>query len=139
MLNSKERREIAARLRELPSDTYAALKMWEGGGLFIDANLSDEADYSQIHNAIFGYFPAEYMHPGDYKKLHEHLADLIDRPTCNNVSEFGHNTASSFDFICSHCGSRLIGDGMYCSPLVDDKFSHYGIKFCPNCGAEVVE
>ena len=67
------------------------------------------------------------------------LADLIDRPTCNNVSEFGHNTASSFDFVCGNCGSRLIGDGMYCSPLVDDRFSHYGIKFCPNCGAEVVE
>ena len=54
MLNSDERREVAKRLRELPSDIYATLKMWEEDGLFIDAKLSDEADYSQIHNAVFG-------------------------------------------------------------------------------------
>ena len=88
MISDEKRREVAERLRELPSDTYAAIKEWEDDGLFIDASLCDDADYSQIHNAILGCFPAEHMHPGDYEELHERLADLIDRTTCRNVSGY---------------------------------------------------
>lgn len=78
MINDDERREVAARLRALSIDIYAAFKEWGRDGLFVDANIYDEADYGQIHNAAFGCFPAEHMHPGDYKELHERLADLID-------------------------------------------------------------
>ena len=70
MISDDERREVAERLRELPSDTYEAIKEWVEGGLFIEASIGDEADYSQIHNAILGCFPAEHMHPGDYEELH---------------------------------------------------------------------
>lgn len=123
MTSDELRREVAARLRALPIDTYAAINEWEKGGLFIDANLSDEADYSQIHNAVFGCFPAEYMHPGDYKELHERLADLIDRPTTTRHGKFktkyGRETPC-----CEVCGYS-IGDMRW--------------NYCPKCGAEVVE
>ena len=128
MISDSERREVAARLRELSSDTYAAIKEWEEGGLFIDENIGDEADYSQIHDAVFGCFPAEHMHPGDYKELHERLADLIDRPTCQMVECTIDNGSRSWGMRCTACG---------------DEFEHmkpsYGWHYCPNCGAEVGE
>lgn len=128
MISDDERREVAARLRELPSDTYAALKRWEEGGLFIDASIGDEADYSQIHNAIIGCFPAEHMHPGDYEELHELLADLIDRPTCQMVECTVDHGSRSWGMCCTACGKE---------------FEHvkpgFGWRYCPNCGAEVVE
>lgn len=78
MITDDERREVAQKLRGLPIDMYSTIDEWEKDGLFINSSVSDEGDYSQIHDAVFGYFPAEYMHPGDYKELHERLADLID-------------------------------------------------------------
>lgn len=122
MISDDERREVAARLRELPSDTYAALKEWVMEGLFIDASLSDEADYSQIHNVVLGCFPAEHMHPGDYEELHERLADLIDRPTCR-ICETDHEYEDSVR--CDRCRMTFMRPW---EPF----------KYCPNCGAEVV-
>lgn len=72
-----DKREIAARLRALPDDMYAEIRKWEEDGLFIEPSVWDEADYSQIHNVVFGCFPADYMNSGDYKELHNGLADLI--------------------------------------------------------------
>ena len=62
---------------------YDTIAEWEEDGLFIDKNISDEADYSQIHNAVFGCFPADYMHPEDYKELHERLADVLEQCRSN--------------------------------------------------------
>ena len=118
MINDDERRAIAARLRALPIDIYAAFKEWGRDGLFVDADIYDEADYGQIHNAVFGCFPAEHMHPGDYEELHERLADLIDRPTCRLVEdEHGYT-------YCSECG--------FTAPCMLDA------SYCPECGAKVV-
>lgn len=119
MISNDERREVAKRLRELPSDTYAAIKKWVQGGLFIDASIGDEADYSQIHNAVFGCFPAEHMHPGDYEELHERLADLID-PTCHLLP------SSDGGFGCDRCFTWF--------PSMKEK-----PRFCPECGARVTE
>lgn len=127
MITDEERHEVAARLRELPSDTYAAIKGWEEGGLFIDANIHDEADYSQIHNAVFGCFPAEHMNLGDYEELHERLADLIDRPTCEYVP------IGDGRFGCSECGNTVRLD--FDVPVTDETSMPF--KHCPNCGAEV--
>ena len=125
MPTSDERREVAARLRALPLDTYAAIREWEKDGLFIDASLSDEADYSQIHNAVLGCFPAEYMNPGDHEELHDRLADLID-PTCE-MDDAGDVPASVKDnlntFFCSECGAPVYND---MSP-----------SYCPYCGCRV--
>lgn len=61
------------------------------------------------------------------------LADLIDRPTCRNVS--GHQDT----FECSECRCR--------AELVTEAFNEDGEpfhvplmpSFCPNCGAVVTE
>lgn len=127
-INEEKRRKIAEELR-------SEAEGWRD--LFPDATPGGEGIDAAIMFDLIRFIGLDDESP--VHAIYARLADLIDRPTCNNVSEFGHNTASSFDFVCSHCGSRLIGDGMYCSPLVDDRFSHYGIKFCPNCGAEVDE
>ena len=119
---SDERREVAKRLRELPSDTYAAIKEWDECGLSIYADISDEADYSQIYDAVFGVFPAEYMRPGDYEELHERLADLID-PTCHMV-DTDHEYEDSI-----RCG--------VCQMTFNRPWEPF--KFCPNCGVRVVD
>lgn len=117
-----ERREVAERIRALPSDIYSTIKEWEKDGLFIGATLCDEADYSQIHNAVFGCFPPEYIHPGDREELHERLADLID-PTCHVVpfdeesirlshcSSCGHPILKPWPNFCPCCGARITGGG----------------------------
>ena len=134
MISDEKRREVASRLRELPSDTYSVLKEWEEYGLFIEASLIDEADYSQIHDAVLGCFPAEHMNRGDYKELHERLADLIDQPdemrghpTCEMKGRPGERYG-----VCTRCGAFVRRDAVTnCTSVIP-------VKFCPNCGAEVV-
>lgn len=66
--------------------------------------------------------------------------------TCKNDSKFGSHTVTvgdysqdeCFDFVCSRCGIHLDGDEMDSSPLLDEKFSHYALRYCPYCGAEVI-
>ena len=110
MITDDERREVARKLRGLPIDMYSTIDEWEKDGLFINNSVCDEGDYSQIHDAVFGYFPAEYMHPGDYEELHERLADLIDRPTCHLIEDEDGYTA------CSECGctALCLRDATYC-------------------------
>lgn len=63
----------------------------------------------------------------------EHLADLIDRPTC-----FDTEGKDSKSFTCSACGfseSKLVVSPftlslLYCKP---------SYRFCPKCGAMVLE
>lgn len=56
--------------------------------------------------------------------LFEHLADLIDRPNCRNVS------GDQNRFECSECGFEM--------PIWDGDGGWMAFYFCPNCGAEVV-
>ncbi|MGN8853928.1 hypothetical protein [Collinsella sp. HCP28S3_H5] len=126
MITDNERREVARKLRGLPIDMYSTIDEWEKDGLFINSSVSDEGDYSQIHDAVFGYFPAEYMHPGDYEELHERLADLIDRPTCEMTECSIDNGSRSWGMRCSRCGTEFEHE----KPV-------YGWRYCPNCGAEV--
>ena len=132
MITDEERREVAQKLRGLPIDMYSTIDEWEKDGLFINNSVCDEGDYSQIHDAVFGYFPAEYMHSGDYEELHERLADLIDRPTCHDTGELANS------FTCSECGfheSKLTVNPFTLS------FSHIkpSYCYCPNCGAVIVD
>lgn len=64
------------------------------------------------------------------------LADLIDRPTCHDVSDFDHEA-----FKCSLCGYRVLTrSGDSCDAVVVSPgglVSEY--CYCPHCGAEVVE
>lgn len=123
MITDENHREIAQKLRGLPIDMYSTIDEWEKDGLFINNSVSDEGDYSQIYDAVFGYFPAEYMHPGDYEELHERLADLIDRPTTTRHGKFktkyGRETPC-----CEVCGYS-IGDMRW--------------NYCPKCGAAITD
>ena len=136
MITDEERREVAQKLRGLPIDMYSTIDEWEKDGLFINSSVSDEGDYSQIHDAVFGYFPAEYMHPGDYEELHERLADLIDRPTARNIADFDRES-----FKCSRCGYRVLSiDGAPdAAKLVAPEGGVIDFGYCPNCDAEVVD
>ena len=55
------------------------------------------------------------------------LADLIDRPTCRNLSPKPADV-----LLCSECGEHV--DIAYVETC-----DEYHAKYCPNCGAEVVE
>lgn len=130
MITDNERREVAQKLRGLPIDMYSTIDEWEKYGLFINNSVSDEGDYSQIHDAVFGYFPAEYMHPGDYEELHERLADLIDRPTCRIIKSakiytaFGELIDTMSVYMLS-CGHQAVG---FNKP-----------DYCPKCGLVVTD
>ena len=54
------------------------------------------------------------------------LADLIDRPTCRNLSPKPADV-----LLCSECGEHV--DIAYMETC-----DEYHAKYCPNCGAEVV-
>lgn len=54
------------------------------------------------------------------------LADLIDRPTCENLSV---NPADVL--LCSECGEHVFITYM-------SACKNYHAKYCPRCGAEVV-
>lgn len=122
MVSNEERREVAARLRELPIDVYEVEEEWESKG--IDTVCHDQTDYYLIHYVLLRCFPADHMHPCDYEELHNRLADLIDRPTAKQE----HNGAY---WRCSHCGAftrkdAVIVDGLDVVPL----------RYCGNCGRE---
>lgn len=55
------------------------------------------------------------------------LTDLIDRPTCRNLSSKPADV-----LLCSECGEHV--DIAYVESCDD-----YHAKYCPNCGAEVAE
>ena len=59
----------------------------------------------------------------EHGNLFDRLADLIDRPTCRNIGGVGGTNGEYYDFFCSACG--------FASGVTDP-------KYCPNCGAEVV-
>lgn len=75
-VTNEECREVARRLRELPTDMYEVEGLWEMKGL--DTCCKDQTDYYLIHFVLFECFPADHMHPCDYEELHMHLADLIE-------------------------------------------------------------
>ena len=123
MPTNDERREVAARLRELP-DIPSEMGTWEGGLMFIEPSRADEADYSQIHKVLFGCLPADLMHPCDYEDLHNRLADLIEpeERTCHNISTV------PCKFTCSECHQswrEAKGNGAF--------------AYCPCCGAMVMD
>lgn len=136
MINDEERRKIAEDLRG-ESETWM--------DTFPGATVEEEAFGSAVLSDLMVFVGLDDESP--VHAIYARLADLIDRPKCKNVSEFGSHTVmqgdafkdEEFDFVCSKCGINLMGDEMDSSPLLDGKFEHHALSFCPNCGAEVVE
>lgn len=109
MISNDERREIAARLRELADANEGYLGMdrvnrvlRDGQAILGTSGLASVADVLRRH------------------------ADLIDRPTCKNLA-----THLVDELVCSACGERL--DIAYL-----DSDDDYRVRYCPGCGAKVV-
>ena len=108
MISDKERREVAAKLRE-------------NAGL--PSRLPNE--YSiEVKSALVLSKLLDCIDCSDDVLLH--LADLIDRPTCENLSV---NPADVL--LCSECGEHVFITYMRAC-------KNYHAKYCPRCGAEVV-
>lgn len=95
-VSDDERREIAAKLREQAGYDNTSIGMWWHR---LQVTVLDEASFLRP-DTVF-----------------DALADLIDRPTCENEATAG-------GFGCSCCGDTY---------PVDERF-----MFCPTCGAEVI-
>lgn len=118
MLGNAQRRDIAKELRRAAMGAYRhvdALDIIAGAvGMDISGMCTHEAE----------------------ETVYAVLAGLIDRPTCEDVSDFDHEA-----FKCSRCGHRVLSlGGDSCDAVVvspDGLISEY--HYCPNCGKEVVE
>lgn len=114
MISDDERREVAARLRELVATPWYELP-WS-------------RDAMQSLGKMFGAVPGE--------NIFERIADLIDRQTCHDVADFDRES-----FKCSRCGFRVlsIDSTPDAAKLVGTKGGVVDFGYCPNCGAMVTE
>lgn len=109
MISDDDRREVAERLRELPStaDADGCCTVWDI--LFaLGMKASDAIGFVPTDNAM-------------------RLADLIDRPTCSldltDVETYGNAKVRTYE--CSECGRSC-----------EEMYGEY--ERCPHCGARVV-
>ena len=100
MPSDKERREVAARMREI-----------------MRVNPYEFLDRMIMQSVV------DVM--GEGMRIGETVADLIDRPTCEDVAD--PDDGSSFE--CSRCGEKW---ELTCGSPADNH-----LNYCPNCGAEV--
>ena len=110
MISDEERRRVASRLRYEESADPGCLNTF--GDWYLISFLQS------INKAVDN---------GTEYRLRERLADLIDRPTCENAAD---PYDGSF-FECSICGERW--------ELTFGDAADNHLFFCPRCGAEVVE
>lgn len=108
MISDQERREVAAKLRDLDERIDGVPLMCT----------------NQEHDAMALSAICAVVGKGGIFHL---LADLMDRPTCRNLSPKPADV-----LLCSECGEHV--DIAYVETC-----DEYHAKYCPNCGAEVVE
>lgn len=115
MISDEKRREAAAELREASTGVYRhvdALDVIAGAvGVEIDGKFGREVE-NETYAAI---------------------ADLIDRQTCRDTE-----IKDSPSFTCSKCGfsESKLSINPFTLSFSHIKPSH---RYCPNCGAEVVD
>lgn len=113
-VTNSERREVAARLRDMRK------------------RMDGETPPQGVTQAASEYLLriACCVKLGSSGNLFNRLADLMDRPTCRNLAKpRGMAPVETGDwFECSecHCKARQNAIGMV-------------VRYCPHCGAEVVE
>lgn len=126
MISDRERRGVAEELRlmcecEIPTvDMYALL---------------DETDRDHQACAIALYGAVGFAMNGapSVRQAILRLADLIDRPTCRNVS--GHRD----EFECSECRCKVESLTEYCNERGEIFHVPFMPEYCPGCSAEVVK
>lgn len=84
-------------------------------------NAADEVD--SLETAIGCSIGQDWQDRGWWHRL----ADLIEPPTCKNLA-----THLVDELVCSACGERV--DIAYL-----DSEDDYRVRYCPGCGAKVVE
>lgn len=112
MISDKERSEVAKAFRSVAK----VIKRQEVSGM---PDLF--AAWMAISTAIKGRITF-----CDTSDVFDALADLIDRPTCS-MSDIGDDTEQIYR--CSACGDEY---------FMSD-FTEFPWRFCPNCGADVIE
>lgn len=110
MISDTERREAARKLREIEWRTMPELT----DGEILDL-LAASVGFDQYRNEDFD------------EGLLGRIADLIDRPTCRNLSPKPADV-----LLCSECGEHV-------NIAYVESCDDYHAKYCPRCGAEVVE
>lgn len=110
MISEKARSEAAENLRQFLSVPY-------------DERVWDRTDLQTVGRLIGTPIGGNII---------ERLADLIDRPTCNDVGD-------DWEFHCSACGCELdIREMEVGEPTMWKDGAAQVPKYCPSCGAEVV-
>lgn len=116
MTSDKKRREVAKRLR-------VEADYWR------DCRGDDDIFYVPCRDfmeSLIEAFGFDDMRMHVYEAF-DKLADLIDRPMCRNLA-----MKPADEFLCSKCGEHV--DIAYI-----DNCDDYHAKYCPNCGARVVD
>lgn len=121
VISNKQRREVAARLRGLDSEIANRNTLEQAVDKFMKAVCGD-IPFSPIHYSVRNLCGLANM-----------LADLIDRPTCKNVS--GHRD----EFECSECRCKVES----LTEVRNERGEIFRVPFmpeyCPGCSAKVVE
>lgn len=104
MISDQERREVAANFRQY-------LKKYE------------TPDWRAFCNIILGSGRLDNLRKA---QAFDRLADLIDRPTCENGERLNERT-----FLCSVCGYEAYA-------YSDSNCNPHDFSYCPDCGAEVM-
>ena len=125
---NKERREVATRLRsEIKYMCYKA-EWYEK-----DEN-PEKCGNKAYRNIAAHVIEGGNFIKGNYLEIVSNLADLIDRPTCKPKDRGrGYVDAVCDSFWCPNCSFEIdvhIGEDQHLTEAA---------KYCPNCGAEVVE
>ena len=131
MISNKQRREVAARLRACAQDVNGMrdFAMYLSNWVGVEGVADDEGN--QFSVAADRRIAERTL---------EKLADLIDRPTCEDIGDFDHEA-----FKCSRCGYRVLSlrgiangspsDAVLVTP--DGFITEFA--YCPNCSAEVTD
>lgn len=111
MITDDERREVAAKMREVAESHKD--------------DLNDDPDYSPF--VAFNVFSSAFDRFPCYKDL-LHLADLIDRPTCKIILESKLHTAY---------GEPINGLNAYVLSCGHQTVGLEKPRYCPKCGLVV--
>lgn len=121
-ITNEERREVAERLRD-------EAQLWH---MILPGVYLDRREESSFFSDIMHFVGINGR--SEPEAICNRLADLIDRPICKPKDRgIGYVDAVCDSFCCPSCGFEIdvhIGEDQHLTEAA---------KYCPNCGAEVIE